>query len=374
MTRIAISEHSLVDFSAERWRLIHIEDLEAPKLVVEAKQDQPFRYNGYFAVSRDLPEAGEIALGDLGQVVLGWSQEAASWQLGLTLSPDFARLRSSRWFEVLRLAHPDPAEYQAAATQVGKALAAVLSIPFATTTAIEPEPEPEPIALEALPLELGIWRLDAGGEAEGELQFQRSPSWLRGKQRQLAWYAFLVLLYTWVSIATLTGDLGLPNAGTLIPDPSWLPYLGLVVAVLLILAIARQALLMLRAADRLRISASHETVSAWRGSVQLWQLEASAVQAVYVSEVFKKRGRRPTVLHGEINLHLLDGSFLPLLINADKVVDAALPSADADALKQLPAGINALEADEAQTAMQAAAAHVAVTLGDLPLYYDRRTR
>ena len=102
MPRIAVSTNSLVDYSPDRWRLIQVYDAAEPKLIVEAKAGLPFRYNGYFAVSRDLPEAGEIQLADLGQVVLGWSNETSSWQLGLTLSPELSLARSSRWFELLR--------------------------------------------------------------------------------------------------------------------------------------------------------------------------------------------------------------------------------------------------------------------------------
>ena len=107
MPRIAVSANSLVDYCPDRWRLIQVYDADAPKLIVEAKAGLPFRYNGYFAVSRDLPEAGEIQLADLGQVVLGWSNDSSSWQLGLTLSPELSLARSSRWFELLRFTNPD---------------------------------------------------------------------------------------------------------------------------------------------------------------------------------------------------------------------------------------------------------------------------
>ena len=91
-----------------------------PKLVVEAKTGLPFRYNGYFAVSRDLPESGEILEADLGQVVLGWSNESSSWQLGLTLSPEISLARSSRWFELLRFTNADAAAHEAVGDSTGR--------------------------------------------------------------------------------------------------------------------------------------------------------------------------------------------------------------------------------------------------------------
>ncbi len=376
MTRIAVSANSLVDYSPDRWRLIKVADPKAPKLVLEAKRGAPLRFDAYFAASRDLPESGEILQADLGQVILGWSKESGSWQLGLTLSPEISLARSSRWFEILRFTHADPAVHEEEATRLGQALAQALGIPFASTDAgIAAEPEPEPIPLVDLPLHLGMWRLQPADEkGEGELRLLREKRWLQSRLRQIAWYGLWILIYLGVSIASLTSELGLPIAGTLIPDPSWLPYLGLVVAGLLALAIARQVMIILREPDALRINAFERTMSAWRGDKQLWKINAGRVQSVYASEVVKKRSRRPTILHGEINLHLLDGSFLSLMIDREKIVDALLPGSDSAAEKKRPEGVLALEPAEVTTALQAAAVHIALGLGELPVWYDRRLR
>ncbi len=376
MTRIAVSANSLVDYSPDRWRLIKVADPKAPKLVLEAKRGAPLRFDAYFAASRDLPESGEILQADLGQVILGWSKESGSWQLGLTLSPEISLARSSRWFEILRFTHPDSAVHEEEATRLGQALAQALGIPFASTeAAIAAEPEPEPIPLVDLPLHLGMWRLQPADEnGEGELRLLREKRWLQSRLRQIAWYGLWILIYLGVSIASLTSELGLPIAGTLIPDPSWLPYLGLVVAGLLALAIARQVMIILREPDALRINAFERTMSAWRGDKQLWKINAGRVQSVYASEVVKKRSRRPTILHGEINLHLLDGSFLSLMIDREKIVDALLPGSDSAAEKKRPEGVLALEPAEVTTALQAAAVHIALGLGELPVWYDRRLR
>ena len=372
MPRIAVSENSLVDYSPDRWRLIQVDDAAAPKLVVEVKRGLPFRYSGYFAVSRDLPETGEIQLTDLGQVVLGWSNESSSWQLGLTLSPEISLARSSRWFELLRFTNPDAAAYEKVALQLGAALADTLDIPFSSTSTLAIEPEPAPIALEQLPLDLGLWRLRPG--AEGELRLVREKRWLRAKQRQIAWYATLIAVYLWVSVATLTSELGLPIAGTLIPDPALLPYLGIVVALLLLLACARLLLIVLREPNAIVINPYEKTISAKRGNRQLWKVNAGGVQSIYVSELVKKRGRKPTVLHGEINLHLLDGRFMPILVDHEKIVDALLKGRDPQAEKEKHADVHALEPEAASTALQAAALHIGVCLGELPVWYDRRLK
>lgn len=374
MPRIAVSANSLVDYSPDRWRLIQVDDAVKPKLVVEAKTGLPFRYNGYFAVSRDLPESGEILQADLGQVVLGWSNESSSWQLGVTLSPEISLARSSRWFELLRFTNADAGAHEAAAIQLGTALAETLGIPFASTAshAIEPEPEPEPIVLEPLPLDLGLWRLERG--IEGELRLERKVRWLRARQRQIAWYGLLIIVYLWVSLATLTSELGLPIAGTLIPNPAWLPYLGVVVAVLLLLAIARLLLLILREPNAIIINPYEKTVSAARGQRLFWKVNAGGVQSIYASEVVKKRGRKPTVLHGEINLHLLDGRFMPILVDKEKIVEPLLVGRDPAADKERSTDVHVLEPDAVSTALQAAALHIGVCLGELPVWYDRRLK
>ena len=378
MPRIAVSANSLVDYSPERWRLIQVDDPAQPKLLVEAKTGLPLRYNGYFAVSRDLPESGEILGADLGQVVLGWSNESKSWQLGLTLSPEISLARSSRWFELLRFSHPDASVYEARAIQLGTALAQTLDIPFASTAPVELASAPEAIVLEPLPLELGLWRLEEAeqkrGGGDGELRLAREKRWLRARQRQVAWYGLLIAVYLWVSIATLTSELGLPVAGTLIPNPAWLPYLGIVVAVLLLLAIVRLLLIILREPTEIIINPYEKTISAMRGNQQLWKVNAGSVQSIYVSELVKKRGRKPTVFHGEINLHLLDGRFMPILIDSEKIVGALLPGRDPTAEKERPTDVHALEPEAVSTPLQAAAIHIAVGLGDLPVWYDRRLK
>ena len=377
MPRIAVSANALVDYSLERWRLIQVDDPAQPILLVEAKTGLPLRYNGYFAVSRDLPESGEIGAADLGQVVLGWSNETSSWQLGITLSPEIALARSSRWFELLRLTDADAAAHEGKAIQLGKALADTLGIPFASTAPIDMAPEPEAIALEPLPLDLGQWRLEEADRkrgADGELRLAREKRWLRAKQRQIAWYALLTLVYLWVSLATLNSELGLPIAGTLIPNPAWLPYLGIVVAIMLVLAIVRLLWMIQGQPNAIVMNPYEKTISASRGNRQLWKVNAGSVQSIYVSEVVKKRGRKPIVFHGEINLHLLDGRFLPLLVDSDKIMNALLPGRDLAAEKAKPAGVQALEPETVSTALQAAAIHIGTCLGELPVWHDRRLK
>ena len=52
--------------------------------------------------------------------------------------------------------------------------------------------------------------------------------------------------------------------------------------------------------------------------------------------------------------------------------DALLPGCDSESEKNRPIGVSLLEPEGVSTTLQAAAVHVAVCLGDLPVWYDRR--
>ena len=379
MPRIAISPNSLVDYSAEAWRLIQLDNRAEPKLLLEAKSGTPLRYSGAFAVSRDLPETGEIIVDDLGQVLLGWSQQSTSWQLGITVSEGISLARNSRWFEVLRFTAEDPDRHAAEARQLGEALAATMGIPFIAKDRAKEQAAtaPEPVPLAELPLDLGMWRLERA-QTQGELQLRRQARWQWARRRQVAWYALWMVIYIWVALATLNSELGLPKAGTLIPNPDWLPYLALVVAALLLLQILRQIWSGLRQPNTIVFNPHTTTIRGLRGRSQRWQINAGGLQSLYVSEVVKPAGRgrlpftgsaRNVFHHGELNLHLLDGGYVTLLLDQAKRPYPLLPDALATDREE---GVSALEASEAGSALQMAALHIARSLGDLPVWYDRR--
>ena len=136
--------------------------------------------------------------------------------------------------------------------------------------------------------------------------------------------------------------------------------------------IAMQIKQIMQEPDTLVISAGKQNISALRVDDLRWQVDAGQVQSVYASELVKERGRRPMVFHGEINLQLIDGSFQRLLVEDDKRTDALLPGCDSESEKNRPIGVSLLEPEGVSTTLQAAAVHVAVCLGDLPVWYDRR--
>lgn len=371
MTTITVSEHLAVEYSSLQWRLIRISDREEQKAKVTVEAGGGFCYSSLFASMRDLPDEGEIAADDITAVTLGWSYKTDAWQLSIVLSPDMVAARSSRRCEVLRFWDPDRSVYKQDAKNVGLALARVLGNKPFVTKPPEEAPPPEPIPLADLPLEVGIWRLQPGA-APGELRFLRSTSWMRAKMRQIAWYVLLAVLYAWVAAASMSSELALPNTGTLIPDPQILPYLGIGAAILLILLIGQQIRHILRQPDTILISSYERSIIARRGHKVCWKVNANGVQSVYASELVKKRGRRPTVYHSEINLHLVNGRFRPVIVEDGKLTNALLPGADRYTKKNRAVGVTILEPQEVSTTLQAAAIHISVCLDGLPVRYDRR--
>ena len=376
MTQITVSDNFVVDYSDQQWRLIRISDHEEQNARVTVEVGGGFCYNSYFADIHDLPDEGEIAADDIIEVSLGWSYKTDAWQLSVVLSPDLAAGRSSRGCEALRFIDPDMSAYEQDAKDVGQALADVLGKPFVITPP-EEAPPPEPIPLADLPLDIGIWRLQAGvpavpGAAPSEVRFVRNKSWARAKMRQIAWYGLLTAVYVWVAAASISSELALPNTGTLIPNPQILPYMGIGVAVLLILLIGQRIWQFMREPDAILISSYEGSVIALRGRQVRWKVNAKNVQSVYVSELVKKRSRRPTVYHSEINLHLVKGRFRRVMAEDRKLANPLLPGADPLSEQERGAGVAVLEPKQASTALQAAAVHISACLEGLPVWHDRR--
>jgi hypothetical protein len=377
MAQITASNHITIDFSYDKWRLIQQNDGEDPKLIAEVQPETDFRYNKYFATTRYLPDEGQIAREQISQVVLGWSYETDAWQLGMTLSPQLAAQRNSRWCELVRFVDPDLSVYEHDAKTVGQALADVLKKPFRDVPPAT-VPTPKPIPLPELPLSVGIWTLDRVMSTEGltshegEIHLIRSKSWINNKLRKIAWYALWVVLYLWVSIATMTSTLALPNAGTLLPDPKVLPYLGIGVAVLLVGLIVQQIWHIRTQPDNIIVNPYERSIIARRGRHMRWKISANGIQSVYASEVIKKREKKPATYHSELNLHLVNGSFQPILIEDEKIDDATLPNVDDMHNKNSGEGVTPLDSHTVTTCLQAFALHMADCLGDLPAWYDLR--
>jgi len=274
-----------------------------------------FIYNGVFARARCLPAEG-MPTKMIEQVVLGWQKSDESWHLGLLLHPQIAEPRGSRWCELARWPDPDQTLFVEQAQEAGERAALLLDVPYQF---IRPEPlapaEP-PRPLPALPLALGVWQLINTGTHVGQtlapdqLALVRSPQWHRAVRRRWLSRLFWSVVYFAVSVLTLTSDISLPNAGTLIPNPHLLPYLGLIVSAGLLLYGAYER--WRAAVDVSLIVFDARSAKGFNKAGILWEVCTSDAQSLYVSEVFKN-ARRRVVEYGELNVHLGGGIFHRLM-------------------------------------------------------------
>lgn len=376
MTQITASNDITVDFSYDRWRLIQKNGDGNPKLIAEVQPNSDFRYDKYFATTRQLPIDGQIAHDDISQIVLGWSYDSDAWQLGMTLSPRLATSRNSRWCELVRFVDPDLSVHEYDAKAVGQALADVMGKPFHNVQPSTP-PQPDPQPLPELPLSVGIWTLEQVMTSkgltsrDGEVHLVRSKKWMSDKIRKILWYAFWTVVYLWVSIATIMSDLALPNAGTLLPDPQILPYLGIGVAVLLVGLILYQLWLIRSEPDNIIVSPYERSITARRGRNVRWKVSVNSIQSVYASEMVKRREKKPSVYHSELNLHLVSGGFQRVLIEDEKISDASLPTVESIDFKQHGESVVPLDSQNIATRLQAFAVYIADCL-ELPAWYDLR--
>jgi hypothetical protein len=381
MTQISAGNNISIDMQPERWRLILNGEASA-RVLLEANVGQPLRYGPSFGNTRRLPGEGVLATNSIQQVVLGWSNGDEAWHLGLVLEPSLADARGSRWCEMAHWPDPDASLFVDIATEAGESLARTINRPFnpiAPRIQDKPAPPPPP-PLPDLPLKFGVWSFDRAGKPKNKrddhnsdtriLQFTRASNWVVSKIVRVLWYTVWLAVYLILSIATLTSGLALPNAGTMLPSPQLLPYLGLVSAVILIGMILYIFYELLTKPDKIIIDPTSRTVTALRGQRERWQVAGSDVQSIYVTQVLNKKGKQYIVQHGELNLHRGGGEFWRMFEQPKEEELArpwkAEPSDGGDTI--FPLTRDAVNSD-----LQAAGLYVAEAL-NVPSWYDRRVK
>ncbi|MBL8163598.1 MAG: hypothetical protein JNJ61_16555 [Anaerolineae bacterium] len=363
MDRISAAGNLTIEIDAELWRLL-LTNNTRETVLLEAAPNQPLRYIELFGSKRVLPSTGALPLHTVQRVVVGWSADDDSWHLGLLLGPEIAQPRGSRWCELARWPDADQTVFGDLAAQAGRGLARVLACPFnliepqqqtaAKVTTIKPRAAAQP--LPELPLQLNHWTLDR----RSALQFTRAAQWSRARIIRIIWYVLLIAVYLALSVATLRGTIALPR-------PEFLPYLGLVTAVLLVGFIIYTLYQLLSAPNRIVVD---NQISAMRGNNVRWAYAGQDVQAVYASEIVNRNGKKRSIYHGELNLYLNDGTFRRLLDVPHMVFNDQVRDIDNHLQEEL---VTTLTADTTSSDLQAAGLYVAQALG-VECRYDLRLK
>jgi hypothetical protein len=373
---ISAADNLVIEASPDTWRMLvntnFVDNIQGDGIILEAVPGQPLRYTSLFARTRRLPKNGVLALNHIQRVVLGWSWDDEAWHLGLLLEDRLAAARGSRWCEVAKWPDPEQDLYQDLAVQAGQSLARNLGRPFNLIPLRDPGIETLPVSvpLPDLPLALQEWRLGRA-QANGWLVFVRSPEWAQERVRRMVWYGFWSVVYVLLSVMTLFTDISPPR-------PTFLPYIGLGTAALLVGLVAYSFYELQTVARRVILDPTTRRVwgTTQRGGKPVWRKGREEIDSVYVTEVVditlaKGDDEDPSpvaadIHYGELNLRLTDGSYY-FLLNQEE------PETITEPIYGVPGEVQALESGMITTRLQATGAYIAEAL-DVPLWYDCRPK
>lgn len=381
MTQISAAELLTIDYTPDAWHLIRKDEFGERTTLITASPSQPLQYDAGFASTRRLPKSGVLPTRFIRQVIVGWSEEDQAWHLGILLMRDLADARGSRWCELAHWPDPDKNLFMDHAQSAGESLAKILGRPFnfiqpQSVTQAPAISQPQSVtqqkqapALPSLPLHFGLWSLENTNEQPNSLQFKRSHRWTIARMMRILWYVFLGVLYVALSVTTLNSDLALPNAGTMLPSPELLPYLGLLIAVFLTFLILQIVLEIIQKPNRIVIDPNSRSVVGLRGNAVRWTRPVNDLKSIYITqEINKGRKKKRTIFRGEINLFLDNGEFQRILEQADEedtfIDDEYAPEPIEEVMPLTPYN--------AQSDIQVAGLYMAKTLGNLPCWYDQR--
>lgn len=358
MDRITAADNLTIELVEDRWRLVANGGHER-HILVEAQPGKPLRYINGFATSRRLPEVGALPSEHIQRVVLGWSNNDEAWHLGLVLNAELAEVRGSRWCEMASWPDPGRDVYAAAAQRAGEALAQTITRPFYLAP-LRREAPARPLANP--PFSLGDWIFEQ--RAENGFILARKRGWKGVLLRRTLWYAIWVVVYIILVVTTLSGIIAPAN-------PPFLPYLGILSALILVGLIIKSLYRFFTWPDRMVIDGSSQSIRALRGKQVRWRYQHAGIQSVYVSQVLGKVRRGdtqsgPTAYYGELNLQLADGTFW-YIMNIDdpqevEPVDVTLAEDEV---------VAELTSQNYHSELQAAALYIARAL-DVPCRYDKR--
>lgn len=364
MSRISAGHNLTIDIDSDRWRLVTNGD-GVDRVLVEAANGQPLRYVPTFGTRRRLPDTGLLPLTYIQSVVLGWSVKDEAWHLGLLLDSELSEVRGSRWCEMAHWPDPERDLYLEIAKEAGATLAKTIRRPFDLIPPRENAVAAPPPPLPSLPVTLDQWKLEQISPTR--LEFTLSGAWARSRALRVLWYLFWTVVFVVLSYTTLFGRIALPK-------PEFLPYLGFASAGVLVILILNHIYQLLTKVNHIVIDGDTGTITGLHGSGERWRYSREEIDSIYASQIVSVKRKRDkpgkrTIHYGELNLRLKDDKFRFLLENGQveekQVIFAEDESVEGDVVP--------LTAENVESNLQAAAAHIAKVLG-IPARYDSRLK
>ncbi len=332
--------HSLtIEIGPEIWRLVNgarpsSEASGAAPVLVEARPDG-LTYAPAFARARQLPSQGWLAPSGITRVVVGWAPEYQSWHLGLLLAESAEDAGEPRWCGLASWPQGEAAEHEEDARQAAQALARLLDRPLHVVAPPSPAPiiAPPPPAADTRPLVV------AAPPAPADVPLREPPLTFEGwafvaRQTRWVWkrrgYWVLGDLLRAVGLVVLAVVFALLGTGTLNSGlaevkPSWLPALGLAVAVALLVAALRAFWRMITTTDVVLDVKRREVRarSRFTGSTR-WRLPFERVSYVLLSQTAPSpQGRKgkdgPMRVAQDVWVHLAEGDRFRQVVELGRV-------------------------------------------------------
>jgi hypothetical protein len=123
--------------------------------------------------------------------------------------------------------------------------------------------------------------------------------------------------------------------------------------------------------DRIVVDEYRKYIVALRGGRKRWQIDGNGLESVYVTQIVDKKGKKHKIRHGEINLHRSGNDFYRVIEQQEKDEKVQLAETPDEKIEE---SIVALTSSKIRTELQAAGLYVAKALGELPVWYDQRTK
>jgi hypothetical protein len=329
METIHAAHNLTITIESGSWQLLngtyHPDRAGAPVSLLAAQPGQ-ITCSRAFAQARQLPADGTLVPADVARIVVGWAPESQNWHLGLLLAARPETDFKMRWCGLASWPRGQETDYVNQARQAGQALANLIDRPFhlippaqrQVNNLSETQPQQATVRLDDDDIEANI-------EAAVELvpppyEFEEWVMQAVPKgyvwQRRSQWVAMAGLRA--VFFAVLAGSFLVLGFGTqtrgLAPvEPRWLPWMGIGVAVMLIVNALRQAWLFLSVTDVIVDTTTREVRSQSRFITRVqWRAPFDRVAYVLVSQSpARSLGRKGTdssvAVAQDVWVHLYDG-------------------------------------------------------------------
>jgi hypothetical protein len=327
MEIIPVTPDLSIEMDSSEWRLVQdYDEGKALRTLVQANP-QSLKFHAAFVEARPVL-APEVPPTQVSRVVVGWTPEKQSWQLGLLLNGS-----SLTWCELVAWPSASPAQHEQTARAAGQALSMLIQSPFQVVEAptvssngtgdyemTRPSYSTNPISVEpisVLPLPLNFREWVARAAPQGML-WEQNSRWRMNHVVRALFFVLACFAFIFLGIGSL-------SSGLASVSPQWLPLAAFVIAAILLLS-ALQNLWNLFTRRRIILDETNREVRSQRSLTGLvdWRVAFDDIEYLLVSqETAHPQGRRskkdPMVISQDTWVHIFARQNFYQLVELEKV-------------------------------------------------------